>query len=233
MNKNVLIKSVDRQSGSSHAFVYETQCLLDGCYILKNLQIANTIYNINSDNNTFILNDGTDKNITISIGNYTVNSLKTAVEDELNLISAGTITFTVTFSSTTGKFTIVGTSNFTLIFPDANTASTYGFTDLSVTGTTITADKIVNLSYPSSIGVDITESNVDNYENGSTLSSGSIYVPLNESFGFYKTLDDNNFPQYLNFKNCRYLNISVINTSNNKSIDLNGSDFELLLSKMT
>jgi hypothetical protein len=230
---NILIKSADRISGVTHDFIYKTQQLLDGEYVLQNVIVPNTCYNINSRNNTFILfEDSTNKDITLDQGNYTVASLISEIQNKLDAASVGYQTFSVSFDTANGLIKITGTLPFQLIFPDSTTALTYGFDNLTtVMGTIVTADNIVDLSYPLSIGIDIDESDKDNYLNPKTNSSSSLYVPFNVSFGVYKNLSRDEFRQTIKFNNVRTLHIRIVNTSDNTAIDLHGSNYEMLLCK--
>ena len=240
MNQNILIKSADRESGSSHDFVFKSHCLLDGNYIVKNVIIANTFYNINERNNTFLVNSSAISSppatITITPGNYNVCSIITELTSKLDAITSPS-TWTITYNQITSKLTFNHQNPFTFIFKDLNTAKTYGFskliTELSIFSApdwVLACDQVINLSAPNSIGIAIRECN-DNVENAKTLSSCSIYLPLDASFGYYKNLDVNEFEQKLKFKHNRELNFKVIDTSNNSVVELNGSDFEILITK--
>ena len=234
MNKNILIKSSDRASGSSHDFKFNSHSILDGKYLIKNILIPNAMYNVTSSNNTFILyEDSSNKTITIPSGNYNVTTLAAALQTAFNAVSSGYNTFTVTYDSITATFTTSAGLAFYFIFPDSKTANTYGYSDLTTaSGTSTTSDNVINLSYPSSLGIEITETNIDNYENSSTMASGNIYVPLNVGFGFYKSLTSDDFTQHIQFKKTRTLSIKIVDTSDNSSVDLNGVDWELLLSRV-
>lgn len=232
MEKNLLIKSQDRKTGSSHNFLYYSHEGLDGDYILKYCMIANTLYNVNEYNNTFTLNENsTDKTVTLTSGNYTASTFETELKTALDVASSGYNTFTVTYNETTGKINVTASNAFNFIFPDSRTSRLYGFDILqTASGTDLTSPNIINLSFPNSIGIEIRETNIDNYENCNTNASGAFYIPIDQSFGFYKTLDEHTFTQHIVFKKARYLNFRVVDTSTNDPLDLNGGDFEILLS---
>jgi hypothetical protein len=71
------------------------------------VQIPFTWYVINSNNNTFLFTDSLTFNaiITIPVGNYTGASLATTLGTLLTAATATAFTYTVTYSSVTGKFT--------------------------------------------------------------------------------------------------------------------------------
>ena len=88
-----------------------------GYVSLNELTIANTNYNINGNNNTLVLQDylNTTETFTITAGNYTVNSLKEALNAAF---AAGTGNFnniTVTYSDRTNKYTFTTAASTTNI----------------------------------------------------------------------------------------------------------------------
>lgn len=71
------------------------------------VQIPFTWYVVNSLNNTFLFNDVSTANttITIPVGNYTATALATLLGTLLNAASATINTYVVTYDNATGKFT--------------------------------------------------------------------------------------------------------------------------------
>jgi len=72
-----------------------------------------SFFNINSNNNIFYINDGADKTVTLTLGDYRPSTLIVEIQTKLNAISTN---FTVTFNNDTNKITITRTSNFNLLF---------------------------------------------------------------------------------------------------------------------
>lgn len=80
-------------------------------------EIPVSYYTINSTNNTFTLTDTSSATITLTPGNYNSSTLATTLAASLTAGSPGGRTYTVTFNSTTQKFTIVvNTGTFSLTF---------------------------------------------------------------------------------------------------------------------
>lgn len=231
--KNILIKSIDRSSGTSSNFIIKSKDILDGNYVLKNLIIPNSLYNVTDQNNTFTLfENSTSKQVIIPIGNYTSTQFSTELNTQLDASSSGFNTFTTTISNTTAKLTITAGNTFQLIFPNDGSRRLLGYNELETDITTsITSDNIIDLAKPTSIGIEIKESNIENFENISTRASACIYIPFNVTSGFYQSLNIDDFEQTIHFNKIRNLSISVVNTSDNTQLDLNGGEFEILLSK--
>jgi hypothetical protein len=75
--------------------------------------------------------------------------------------------------------------------------------------------------------------NTNNYYNIKESVAGNIYVPLDVAFGSYRSYPFSDFPQIINFEQpVRSLKISVVNTSTNNTVDLNGGNYEILLSRV-
>lgn len=81
--------------------------------------MPNLIYPIRTNRNKVIFNEG-KSNLTATIpdGHYDSSSFPSALQTAMN--SAGTLTYTVTISSTTNKITIAATGAFSLIFTDTS-----------------------------------------------------------------------------------------------------------------
>lgn len=64
-------------------------------------------FTITTDNDSLYINDGTDKTVTLTLGNYTYATLATQIQTQLNAVSSN---WTCTYSTTTRKFTIARSS---------------------------------------------------------------------------------------------------------------------------
>ncbi len=224
---NYLIKSADRMSGITSNFTMYSKQILEGSYLVKNIVIANSLYNVNESNNKFILNEGTvDIPVEIPIGNYSVTTLQPALSNVLT--AAGTRVYTASINSLTSKLTISNDTSGTFYIAGS---SLLGI-DSQVLAHPVVGTSIVNLGYPQSLGIQIQQSNTNGFENLVTDTCGTIYVPMNISFGAYETIPSIDLPQYVKFqRRDRHLDIRVFDTSTNETVDLNGIDFEILLSK--
>ena len=232
MKKNLLIKSSDRDSGSSSNFIIRSNEILHGEYIVNHVLIVNTIYNIDVNNNYFQLIDNSEiKNVYITPGNYNSSTFPIALKVLLDTASGGYNVYTVTFNTTTPKMTI-SASNVFSINPGLAT-SVFGINSTSSPSTSLTSTNIVTLGYLSSLGIVIDQANNSNIHNIKTSSTSTIYIPMNILYGYYKTMDTQELEQRLIFNQAvRQIYIRVIDTSTNKTVSLNGGEFEILLKEV-
>lgn len=95
---------------------------------------------IDSTNNTVYFNDGASDTSTITSGEYTASALATEIQTQLNTDSSG---WTVSYSTSTYRFTISNTSSVTLELSSTSNAAwdTIGFTtSTDLTGTSFEGD---------------------------------------------------------------------------------------------
>lgn len=242
MTKTILIKSRDRTlapNGTSSNFYIHSNDVLEGLYEVKHILIPNTSYNITERNNKFVLNTTNPVGsflTEIRVGAYTADRLATIMEAFLN--AHGAQTFATQMSIISGKMTITCTSgdNFTLTFPDIFTSRVFGFGELLQTApaTFIQSLTVISLGHPDSLGIEIKQLHCSSsaYENVVTRSSGALYVPFNATFGYYVALPSQELYQTVHFHRSNGLNISIVDTSTNHIIELNGGEWEMLLAKV-
>lgn len=146
-----------------------------GIKILE-VQIPFSWYIVNSTNNTFVLVEttGGNTNVVIPVGNYSSGTLTTALQTALRSASANSVLYVVSFSSTTGKFSVVngvGTSSvFSFVFQSSvigdNSTSPIEFlgfnsgTVSSVFGggnNTLNAPNVANITGPNYLYVNSTK----------------------------------------------------------------------------
>jgi hypothetical protein len=206
---------------------------------VKNIKIQNAIiplsfYNINSNNNILIFNDGVARTANLTLGMYTANQLATMIQVAMNAIS--TLVFTVTYSSITQKFTFATTSNFSLLFTTPTTSilpDMLGFTKTIFTGaSTFTSVNVasVNKIYSQ---VNICSSRLSLHNNQVASSNnyfGSLICVINNSIFkpgeyLYYSNDDNS--QNVMFSNEQSsldnIDIKLYDVDNNL-IEFNGVD---------
>lgn len=99
-------------------------------------------FEITNTNNNIYINDGSDKNIALTVGSYTYSTLATHVQTQLNAASSN---WTCTYSTTTHKFTITRSSG-TATLRQTETINpvwdTLGYTrGVDVTGSPLVADE--------------------------------------------------------------------------------------------
>src|SRR5689334_17461696 len=150
----ITINSKDRYSRTSDNMIYNIQRNLIGvkAFKIEYIQILYSWYNINSSNNQIRINGSTT--ISITAGSYTATSLASAISTALIAVDA---TFTCSFSSTTNKFTIARSTNFTL---DLNSSLFTMKRQLGFNGTsqlsgasTYTSDSVINVHNNNSISL--------------------------------------------------------------------------------
>lgn len=106
----LVLSSRDRISGTKDNFVVQVNNIahIEKMSIRK-IIVPLTWYQINQYNNQLEFNDGTQRSITITPGVYSISSLATEIQTQMNA-SPSALTFTVTFNDTTKKYTIAETS---------------------------------------------------------------------------------------------------------------------------
>lgn len=143
----VNIKSVDRDSGSSHAFRYTLNNPVQRAskITLLNVELPLTMYTVRSGYNaTFVFTrSSTTYTATVSEGVYTVTTLLTALASAMNSADSST-TFSFSTSSVTNKITMTA-SNSVTIASDTYLSKQLGFVS-SQSGTSITATNAYNIT---------------------------------------------------------------------------------------
>ena len=237
MKDNILIKSIDRQSGTSSNFTIYSTLILEGTYILKYAVIPNTIFNVNEMNRRFTLLEGAmTYPILLAVGNYTPDTFVDMLATVLSSAS-GFATYEVTYDPVTFEITISETA-FQLFRLDltagAQVRALLGFNVVETPlASSVSGSGVLNLGSPDSLGIQIQQSQTRGFENVATDCVGTLYVPLNNAFGRYQSLSSLDLPQYVKFsQRQRQLNIRLVDTSTNLEVDLNNSNFELLLSRV-
>jgi hypothetical protein len=230
--KQIIIDSKDRASYStgSHDFYIELKELCEGRYKVQYVYIPNTFYNITASNCVFYFNDGTDRNCSIAAGNYTASNLATALTTALNA-SGTSITFAVTYSTSTLKMTVSGNSNFTLKFGSYSTnsiASMIGFasSDSGVAAGSFVGANVVDLSYPRCILVDINQTP----KVASTSNAvGTVAIPLDVLSSDIATFkSESDYDLFLTLPRTNRLQF-MIRDDRGQALNLNGADWYLIL----
>jgi hypothetical protein len=233
---NILIKSIDRQTGTSSNFTTYSTLIIQGTYLLKYVIIPNTLYQVNEANRRFILEEGLNTyDITLSLGNYDFNSFSTMIANVLT--TAGTLTYNVSIDAVTYQLNIFSTGAFRLnLSSGARVRSLLGFNQILPTADgsfNLVSENVVNLGSPTSLGIIINQSSTRGFENTATDTVGTLYIPLNVESGNYIALSSLDLPQYISFKSReRQLNISVIDTSTNMEVNLYGGEYELFMTRI-
>jgi hypothetical protein len=230
--ESILISSKNRVSGSTSECVIRSNDYLKGCYKVQNIISTNTIYLIEQDkHNQFKINN---ELFTINNGSYDINSLITAKQNLLNT-KFGVNAYNVGINAITGKITIVNSSNTTFSMEFSNNLHiVMGFSDTTYSGASnYTGSEIIDV-LNLSIGIKIDEVCTTNIYNFSYNGINStLYFPFNCNFGQSRELKFSDLPQTVRFDNAtNKLTFSFINLTNGNKINLNGSDWVILLCKI-
>lgn len=152
---NVLVESSKRTSGSPSQFAITLLWPLNQpkSIALESVQIYNSQYTINNFNNKLNWTTSTSTPITSTLinGNYTATSLATMIETVMNDDNTTSDLYKVSFSSVSGKITILNdnSNNFQLNFLNANNScyKLLGFLNQNYTGNnTYSGDNVVCLN---------------------------------------------------------------------------------------
>lgn len=246
---NIVIRSLSRQSSSTSSSNYIVQ--LNTPFIVGNkrkLKLVyfvcyNTIYNVSSSNNNIDFKSGaTTYSASVSAGIYDATTLATSLQTAMNNQLAG---FTVSYNINQKTYTISNASSFSLLFSSGSHASTslwqvLGFSSSNglngvdtASATSTTSTQAVDFNLPLSMYIKL--NNISTVE---FLSSDqdyfSFYLPLNSSNGSIVEYTENQyFEQYITIPdNMRVINRFEVQYSgpNGTSVNLNGSESELVLS---
>lgn len=162
--KLFLIDSKDRLSHSAST----TDCIFQfNAFGATNAEVVSfqmpmTQYNINATNNNVYFNDGSNRNFTITIGNYSVYDFIDELETKFNSVSAN---YTVTYSDISMKIAITGLVPFQLLFGTntiATSAYIMGFNNVNQSlALSQSSDNCINLSLPLYICCNISEFNTN------------------------------------------------------------------------
>lgn len=200
-----------------------------------------TAYNITSANQNFQVRVGpTTYNVTIAQGVYDANTLAAAVKAALELAVSNT--WSVSYSTTTRRFTITGTSAFELLYASGSSASStnniwqmLGFANSNGTqpidtssSTSVTSTQLVQLNGPLNLYVHVLE-----FSQG-FITTDNIYstfvIPNTSQMGSYIEYSGNeNYEQFCLVPNqFSRLTIRVLDRNNNV-VDLGNLDWTMIL----
>lgn len=228
----LIIKSSQRDSGTSSAFRITPFNYLEGKYELKKVALPLTNYNVTSKNNVFCFTDDSKlRTATITPGNYDISTLPAALKSAMETANSSFQSYTIAYSSTTGRLTISASGNFVINASNASHSAGLltGFTTDTSAGTSQTSNQSVNLCPSIAIHVRISTERemVDAKENWS-----SLLIPITGNQGswvYYSPADS--FRQYIQFHTpVRTLEVSLHDDAMDP-IDLNGGEWLFVLAK--
>jgi hypothetical protein len=227
----LLIKSVDRTaaSTSSSNFQVELPYPIEGEWNVQCIQMPYTLYSVVAGlNDTVYTSLG---NATLTAGSYSTSTFTSMLQTRLQVADAN---FTATYNTDTKKMTITNTGAFTLNFATttASAAKLCGFTNSNTgSATSQTGTLVVDLVSSPMVLIEIAE--CKNKMASSDVAShyrGNIYVPFTVAFGSYERLLYGDIPQSINLSSKTKLLTFKLWDSDGNVANLNGSDWQLLLS---
>ena len=196
---------------------------LTGKYSFCSFSGVHTMYNINSNNNSFILNGNT---VTLDDGFYTPQELQVEIQNKVDaIIGIGLIV--ITYNLNTGKMTFDGTATITdMLFSNVN--KTLGIYTISSTTQNYTTN-ILNLYPHLHIYIRLENSDINiqwkKYINASLIIHNE--ADFMEDIHYFPI---ERIPQIIDFQNVRTLRYKLLDEDGNK---LNmQTDWKLVLCKI-
>ena len=228
MFEKILLLDSNKASNNT----YKLDNRIKGSYKLVSFVATNNMYNINDNNNKIYMTiAGFPHTPSLTNGFYDTTNLKSHISSVLNDLGAGT--FTITLDDTANKFTITNTNNFYFTFGTNTTNSArklLGFNESDGTNAlSQVSDNPIDLNTHKNIFITFNEDDNRNIE-GLTFFNASLLINGMGAYGeVCRYINDDNFDQYVKFKDTKSLTIKFHDTSNN-SINLN-SDYQIILQK--
>jgi hypothetical protein len=197
---------------------------------LSKVQIPYTYYNVTSNNNTVVFDEGGGNiTVTITAGQYTLTQFLSALKTALDA-SAGTGVFTITAGTNTYKVTIASTVNFIYRGTLSTINRLIGFANTDTTsGASHTGTKVYNMGGTNYI--DILSNYYSTHGNRiqqSNLSGTNIIARIPVSnYSFGETIYYQSFvPHILKIKKDDRRNIDLIlHDEFGNQLDLNGQEW--------
>ena len=194
--------------------------------ISSDFEVYNSTFSFFDANRSFIINNGSDRTVYISAGNYSATTLATELQTVIN--AHGSLSgFTVTFNSSNYKFTLTHGSVSFVVKATGTAAAMIGFTEDSTSALTATGDTIAKLDGPDYVYI---RSNLltERKNNGITTNSRHrdvLYkVNIKESHGLI-TNDDGDKNPSVTYNYSSTLSFSTIDlrleTEDGQLLDLN------------
>lgn len=190
------------------------------------------MYSITANNYTVYTSLG---NVNLTPGYYTSSTFTSHLQTKLQTVDAN---YTATFDNNTKKLTITNTGAFTLNFGTNTTNSAnrlMGFKAAdTASGTSVTADYIVNLVSATSILFDFhSTSNPIETTNEDSNNRGEVYIAFDgAAFGSYNRFDYDDNGTILHFDKLQQrISVDLWDADGN-SLSINGTDFEILLERI-
>lgn len=226
---NILINSKNRKSGTSSNFVIRSNDFIEGRYLVKNITLSNSFFIIGPTNNSFQINA---INLIIPDGSYNLGTIINAIQTLLNT-SFGVGIYNLSINSITGRISLSSAVAFTLDFTsELNYLLGYALKNYAGLNVYI-AENFSNIS-KLNLGIFIKEadqsSNVHNFSDIGI--NATLFFKTVSNFGDILSQTSKDIKQIINFPTkVNQLNIKIIDLLSGADVNLNNSDFEMLLQK--
>lgn len=204
---------------------------------LQSAEIPVSYYVINSSNNSFSLTEDANPPVTVTLplGSPSATDLATFLQTALNSVSPGPLTYSVTFDSSTNKFTISNApaTNFSLTFTSNSPYVQLGFNvGTTSTGTSLTSTNVINLSGTNFFMIQLT--NIPQTNTTSKKTSYTFKVPITVApFSTEIYTNNGQWNQIVDYGNSSPVDINMLAVKlvdyNNNVINLNGNDWSFTL----
>lgn len=201
---------------------------------LLSVVMPNTIYNVNSTNNSITITEGaTTKTVSVPAGIYNIAGLLTVLGTELTNDGTLTGTYSLTLDPTTQKVVASCSTNFTIV-PDSDgdgLATSLGFTVAQAQASSRTANQLYDISGERSVYIqlDLPLSSRFNNERRDIIG----VVPIVEAeFGGIISKSYESSEQMIYFADRQFINSLNVRLIDGKGrlVDLNGVEWSFELS---
>ena len=236
----IVIDSKSRSSGTSNNLSVSLDENVNGTYALSTFSMTNNLYNVvlNENDKMYMVHsvDGANT-LTLTPGTYNSATLLTEVKVQLDSVSG--VVYTITYGSTTGKYTFTPNSgNLNFAFLSNTTASCrylLGFNEADgIPAASIVSDNPIDLKLHDIIAIKIAQDNNAHL----TLPGGteaSVLIPLEASILFGQVIHyqrNRNFGQFVKFSSeISNLDISLF-AGDGDLLPNNGAEWCLSISKL-
>ncbi len=210
---------------------------VQGTYELLSYHSFNQIYNVEVGiNDTIYWDDGTPRTSVIPAGFYTTEQLRAEVETQMDA-NASALTFTITYSGITGKYSWVGSGAFQFVWL-TNSGQTdqarfllgYDLVD-TVSNVNQTSDKLADLKLHSNIIIDIAG---DGNQHVTLLGGAehSLLIPLDSDFSVsLHHVKEQTYQQTIGFAtNLSSLNIKLFDQTGVALVNV--PEYELIIRRL-
>lgn len=222
--------------------------------VIQSIQFPYTFYSINDTNNKLRITRGTAKTVVIPPGNYNATTMIAMLNVALNNATDPVNgypyngfpgeTFSVSYNSTTLKFTITNGNTFKIFaldpgHPTSTLAANLGFRSDSTSALSVTSDSTINLAGPKYIRIlssFLTAPTQHKPLYADNSYSNTLFIlPVNAGYGSFVSTDIQ-IPIRLTYKftitNTDIIDFSVVDENGN-SLDLNGNDWSMYMVMVT